>query len=241
MKSNKGSILVALWVGTVVVGLAAFSLSKTKWFHGDTKRANEAKETTVELVAAKNAQASAAVSYLEIIGETNQEAPDSKQKVVISQLVNPAIGYLGVAGDLKKRVEALAIKNAVLEGKLALATSLTNDALGRANDAIERATKAEDAKKSADDELARVAAERVGAEKARFVYFAAIGFLVVIYLYTKLTHIGPGAVAELVSDLKNSTGPVAVADKFGDLHIPAVDAVTSRLQQKITRFWSKFV
>lgn len=229
--NQRGEALTIVLVAIVAIGAGAFGLSKTKWFHGDTKRANQASETTTALVEATTKQGAVAAASVVKIGEANSTAPDSPEKSFIGREVPVALASLPKP-DPEALLAAERRKVAVMEGRLAEASSLYGDALKRADMLEKERTEALQAKREADAELQRVAAERLGAEKQAFWMWCGIGALVALYLWTKLTHLSPAALAEAVSDIKNGPGEEHHA-------IRALDGVTSRFQQSMVRLTRK--
>jgi hypothetical protein len=133
--------------------------------------------------------------------------------------------------DAQKLIEAAERKAAVLSGQLAKVEQLYGDAFKRADELQRQATQAIAAKRASDAELERVAAERLGAEKTsnRMIIIAVVCGL--LYVYTKLTHLGPGAISEMASDMRKQGQAAGLI---------ALDGVTSRLQQSMVRLISKF-
>ncbi len=229
MKTNNAGVAPLVYVAVVaVIGLGAV-LFKPKFLHGDTRRAEESAKTTEALLASQKKLSATAAASVVMIGEANTVAPDSPAKNFIAREVPVALSTLE-APDPTALIEAEKRKNAVLQGKIDLIERLYGDqakvaeSLRRENAAVLAAKRASDA------ELAQVAAERLGAEKtaARWLFVAVA--CVLLYLYTKLTHLGPGAIAEAVSDMRKQGATAGIS---------ALDGVTSRIQQKMVRLINK--
>lgn len=206
----------------VVLGLLGFGgvFVKTKFFNGDAKRAKAAQQTTAELVASKDAQSAAAAASVTKIVEANATAPASWQQEFIGLEGAVALNYLRKP-DPMALARAEARRRAVAEGERDEARRLYAAENVRATEADRRATAALVAKGKVDDELARVAAERQGAEMTRNVVILLFLLATAGWLWVKFTHLSPGAVAELRNDLA-SVSPHALG---------ALDGITSRLQQ----------
>lgn len=227
MKSNQG---FAAWVVIGVcalLGVGAFGLSKTKLFHGESKRAETSTQTTENLIKATDNQGAAAAAYVATIGATNAGAPDSKEKTAIAGLVPVALSYLP-APDPAKLLEAEKLKNAYLTGQLTLANSLTASALSDAATARKETLRAISAKRASDLALEEAAAEARGAEQQAFWLILAVVAALGLYVYTKLTHASPWALAKAVNDMRQGTGETNPS-------IAALDGATTPLQQFMIR------
>ena len=212
----------------VVVGVGGLILTGAwvwpKWFNGDAKRAKEAARTTAELVAAKDAQSAQAAASVTKIVEANATAPAGWQQEFIALEGPVALSYLQKP-DPMALARAEARRRAVAEGERDEARRLYALEAGKAADADRRTTAALVAKGKVDDELARVAAERVGAEQTRNIVILIAVLVGAGWLWTKFTHLSPSAVAELRNDLA-AVSPHALG---------ALDTVTSRLQQSFAK------
>ncbi len=220
-KRTAGFALVELVVVLAVLLGVVFS---PKLFNGDANRAKQSKETTHELVGAKDAQGAAAAASVTTMIEANATAPDSPEKEFIGLEGPVALSYLPKADPLAL-ARSQARKAAILQGQRDEARRLYADERARADKADQRTLQAVAAKGRSDDELARVAAEREGAQTQRNLFFLLAVLLFVGWCYVKFTHLSPAAVAELRKDL-GSVAPDAVQ---------ALDGVASRLQQALSR------
>lgn len=228
---QRGEALTIVLLAIVLIGGGAIGLSKTKWFHGDTKRANKATDTTTALVEATAKQGAVAAASVVKIGEANATAPESPEKSFIAREVPVALASLPKP-DPEALLQAERRKVAVMEGRLAEASNLYGDALKRADQLERERAAALAAKLKADVELQRVAAERLGAEKQAFWAFCLVGAIALLYIYTKLSHLSPSALAEAVRDMKGGAGEANPA-------VAALDGVTTRFQQSIIRTINK--
>jgi len=222
LKTKAFTLVEILVVVALLGGGAAWIIPK--WFNGDSRRAKKAAETTAELVAAKDAQSAQAAASVTKIIEANATAPASWQQEFIALEGPVALGFLQKPDPLAL-ARAEARRRAVAEGERDEARRLYALENQRAADAVRRATAALVAKGKSDDELARVAAERAGAESTRNLCIALVVLVGAGWAWTKITHLSPSAVAELRNDL-HQAAPQA-------LHV--LDGVTSRIQQSLAR------
>lgn len=222
MKTKAFTLVEILVVVALLGGGAAWVWPK--WFNGDAKRAKQAAATTAALVAAKDAQSAQAAASVTKMVEANTTAPESWQKEFIGLEGAVALSFLQKPDPLAL-ARAEARRRAVAEGERDEARRLYALEASKAADADRRTTAALVAKGKADDELARVAAEKAGAESTRNVFIALFVLAGAAYGWVKLTHLAPDAVAELRADL-NAAAPQA-------LHV--LDGVTSRMQQSFAK------
>lgn len=229
MKNSQRGIAGIVVIAAIAILGGGLVMFKPKWLHGDSKRAAEAARTTEALVDSQKKLSATAAASVVMIGEANAVAPDSPAKNFIAREVPVALSTLE-APDPTALIEAEKRKNAVLQGKIDVIERLYGDQ-AKVADALRRENAAVlAAKRASDAELAQVAAERLGAEKtaARWLFVAAA--CVVLYLYTKFTHLGPGAIAEAVADMRKQGATAGIT---------ALDGVTSRIQQKMVRIINK--
>ncbi len=229
MKPNSAGVAPLVYVAVLaIIGLGAI-LFKPKWLHGDSQRAAESAKTTQALVDSQKKLSATAAASIVTIGEAAASSPDSREKEFIIREVPVALSTLE-APDPTALIEAEKRKNAVLQGKIDVIDRLYGDQ-AKVADSLRRENAAVlAAKRASDAELAQVAAERLGAEKtaARWLFVAVA--CVILYLYVKITHVGPGALAEAVSDMRKQGATSGIT---------ALDGVTSRIQQKMVRIINK--
>lgn len=210
-----------------LLGVGGWGLSKMRFFHGESKRADVSTKTTEELLAAQNAQGAAAAAYAQTAGEVVSTLPESREKDYLGRALGISLSYLPKP-DPQKIIEAQNLKIAVLSGQLELANKLTGDALTRAEAADRRTAQAISSKRASDLALQESAAEARGAEQQAFWLTILVVAALALWLYTKVTHVSPGALASAVADMRNGTNEPNTA-------IAALDSITTPLQQQMVR------
>jgi hypothetical protein len=231
LRNIRGAIPLIYVIGIAVLGLGGWGLSKTKWFHGESKRAATSTETTNTLLTVNASQDGKAAAVFTKIGETNAHAPDSPEKRVISRFVPIGLSLTG-APDAAFLLELEKLKVATLTGKLDQVDKINATLMQDAAETQKALARAISAKRASDMALEQAAAEARGAQQQAFwltlVAIAAGG----LYVYTKLTHTSPWALAKAVVDIKQGTGEANPA-------IAALDGVTTPLQQLMVKIHTK--
>lgn len=224
MKANiRGEAATIILLAVVLLGGGAWGLSKTKWFHKGTKRAQTSTETTQQLVAASEAQSSKAAAVFQKIGETNAEAPVSPQQRVIARFVPIGLSFSG-APDPAFLLELEKLKVAELTGKLAQADKIAGTLMLDAAAARQDLARAIAAKRASDLALEQAAAHARGAEQQAFWFMLVAGTCAALYVWTKLSHISPLSLSAAVRDIRTGTGETNPA-------IAALDANVTPFQQ----------
>lgn len=223
IKSNRGETTLLILLAVVLFGGGAWGLSKTKWFHGESKRAKSSTDTTAALVATTDAQGAAAAAVLTKIGEANTTAPDSRERDFIARAVPIGLGYLP-APDPQKLLELERLKVAVLTGQLATATTLNDNLLADGARLRRDYAAALAAKRASDLALEQAAAETRGAEQQAFWLTLVAGAAGLLYLWTKLSHVSPVSLSRFVEDHRNGTAEA-------DPAIAALDGAITPFQQ----------
>lgn len=227
--NNHRAVAPVVIVAVLAVTALGAVFFKPKWLHGDSKRADQSTQTTENLIAAQNKLSATAAASVAVIGQANAAAPDSPAKNFIAREVPVALAILQPP-DPRALLEAEKRKNAVLEGKIELAEKLYGDQSKIAESLRRENAAALAAKRASDQELQRVAAERLAADRTSSRWMVVAIVCIGLYLYVKLTHLGPGAIAEMASDMKKQGVSKGIV---------ALDNVTSRLQQRMVRFISR--
>lgn len=233
MKTRAAIPVLLLWLlGALGVGLF---VAKPKFLDKDSRKAATSVATTTALVDASTLRGAFAAASVTAMVEANVAAPDSPARNFIAQEGKVALANLP-APDPQALIDAEKRKNAVLEGKLELTTQLYEKALHQADGNASALARALAAKRGSDQALVQEAAERLGASRqARIAALVAICCLA-LWLYVKLTHLSPGAVAQAVVDMRAQAAGTAPA---ANPSVNALDGVTSRLQQGIIHFLAR--
>ena len=226
-KSIRGAAALIVLGVLVLLGGGGYFAVKKGIFNGDTHRANESAKTTEELLASTKAQGAAAAAYVGVQGDVIGTLPDSKEKDFLNRSNGIILSYLP-AQDPKKVIEAQNLKIAVLTGQVELANSMTRNALQRADEADQRTARAISSKRSSDRDLQEAAAETRGANAQAFLFTCIAIAIGALYLYTKVTHVSPGSLSKIVTDIRSGSGET-------DPAIVAIDTYTNGLQQMMTK------
>jgi hypothetical protein len=215
----------------VVVVLAALGLTayvaKPKIFHGETRRAEAAAVATKKVEDATDRQSAVAAASVVKIGEANAAAPASPAKDFIAREVPVALASLP-APDAQALLEAERRKSAVMEGRAVEAESLYVAALKRANALGQEKAEAIRQAERANVDLLNAAAAHRAAEQERNGFVLVAVACAALYVYVKITHVSPGALAEAVRDIKANVHP-----------IQALDSVMTRTQQGVVKVINK--
>ena len=240
LKSCRGGGPLIYVVVAGVLALAAF-MFKPRALDGDSRRADasvaaskdveKAHDDKDKAVKQKSSEAAASVEVMSSVIAVLPESPEKtflveEGKVVKSKLEPP---------DPMELLAAEKRKVAILTGQVeeghrlyALAFQHTKELEEKLSAADAKIAEKEAQREAVDLKLQQTASERLGAERQRNQILVALAVLVVLYLYTKVTHLSPNALAEAVKDIKGGTPGVQ-----------ALDSVTTRTQQAIARFIQK--
>jgi hypothetical protein len=222
-----GAAALVVLLVAVVLSAAGLWVVKPKALHGETRRAEASTVATERLEQANNKQGAEAAASVTKIGEAAATAPESPEKTFITREVPVALAKLP-APDPQALIEAEKRKTAVMEGRLVEASKLYDSALKRASTLEKERDAALTARRKADADLNETAAAHRAAEQQRNAFILVASVCAALYGYTKLTHFSPGALAEVVTDVKNGVHPIT-----------AIDTVASRLQQRMVNFLAK--
>ncbi len=203
MNRGAASLLV---IGIIaLLGVGGWGLSKTRWFHGESKRAKTSTDTTNTLISAQNSQGGSAAAYVQTMGDVVSTLPESREKQFLGRAGQIALSYLPQA-DPQKLLEAERLKVAFLTGQLELAQTLTQNALQDSGKAKQELTRAIAAKRASDLALEQAAAEARGAEQAQFWMMCIAIAAVILWLWVKITHPSPLAISRAVQDMRTGSG-----------------------------------
>jgi hypothetical protein len=209
--TNRGEVTLVVLAIVAVLGLGGWGLSKTKWFHRDTKRAAASSNTTAALVAATDERSAKAAAVFTKIAETNAEAPTSPQQRVIARFAPIGLSLTG-APDPAFLLELERLKVAELTGRLAQANALNTEILGDTARLQHDYARALAAKRASDLALEQAAAAQRGAEQQAFWFMLVAGAAAALYIWTKLSHVSPLSLSAAVRDLRTGTRePDAIA------------------------------
>jgi hypothetical protein len=219
---DRGEATTVVILVVALLGLGGWGLSKTKWFHRESKRAATSTETTAALVATTDERAAKAAAVLTKIGETNAEAPASPQQRVIARFVPIGLSLTGEP-DPAFLLDLERLKVAELTGRLAQANALNTEILGDTARLRQDYARALAAKRASDLALEQAAAAARAAEQQAFWFMLLAGVAVVLYLWTKLSHVSPLSLSAFARDIRTGARePDAIA---------ALDANTTPFQQ----------
>lgn len=243
MKYNNRGIAPLLVVGYIaVVGVLGFlAFKKPKALDGASRTAaastvatanvNNAHNEEVDSLKNKSSSAAAGVATIAKVAGT---LPDTPAK----QAIENEAGIVQSKLETPNPAELLAAErraNAILTGNLQESRRLNELAYKDSAKLRERtiaaeakSAKAEAARDAIDLKLGEAAAKALGAEQASNRWKIGLAAVALLYLYTKFTHLSPAAMAEAVADIKK-----------GKEGLAAIDGVTTRLQQQLSRFWQK--
>jgi hypothetical protein len=210
----------------VVLALLAVGFLKAPdLFDRDGKRAEESQEATEQLIKAQEKQgASVAASVVEI-GTANTMAPESPAKAFITREVPLTLSQLPTP-DAMALNAAEQRRLAVMEGRLQEANQLYLGAHERADRLAKELTLAVEARRQADVALIEAAAAKRAAEKQRVIIIFIAVCLFGLWVYAKLTGLGPRALGQIAADIRSGSHPIAALDS----HVP--DWLKSRVRRE---------
>jgi hypothetical protein len=207
----RGEAATAVILLVALLGLGGWGLSKTKWFHRDSKRAAASTATTEALVTTQDERSAKAAAVLTKIGETNAEAPASPQQRVIARFVPIGLSLTGEP-DPAFLLDLERLKVAELTGRLAQANAINTEILGDTARLRQDYARALAAKRASDLALEQAAAAARAAEQQQFMFMCVAIGVGALYLWTKLSHVSPFSLSAAVRDLRTGARePDAIA------------------------------
>jgi hypothetical protein len=224
---NRGTGLVEVIVALVALA-GGFLLAKPKLLDGDSRRASKSTETTQALIEKQDERGATAAAYVVKMDEVVGTMPESPEKSFLGQAADITLANLPQA-NARALIEAERLKNAVLTGQVREARALYEAALNKSETLTRDLERAVAAKRRSDLALEQAAAERLGAERTRNQMILVAALAVGLFLYVKLTHLSPGALATAVNDIRRDH-----ADP-----ITALDSVATRTQQSAINFLAR--
>ncbi len=242
MKKNyKGAVQLVVIGLIALAGACGFLAFKPKKLDGASRNAAASQNATASVNAAHEAElqalkdkSSSAAAGVAVVGRVAGAMPDTPvRSAIVSE-----VGIVQSKLEPPNPIELLAAEKrakAFLSGQLEeahqLVTSAYQDSAAlrdKLSAAEAKTAKAEAAREVIDLKLSEAAAKALGAEQASNRWKLGLAALAILYLYTKATHLSPGAIAEAAADIKKGTNGLV-----------ALDGVTTRLQQSLTRAWQK--
>jgi len=224
---NRGAVGLVVVLAVAVVAVVGTWVAKPKILDGASKRAAASTEATANLEKVTQHKDALAAASITKIGEANANAPESKEKNFITREILVALGLLP-APDSQGLIDVEKRKVAVLEGNVAAINVLYDKALKESEKVKHERDLALAARQRADLDLETAAAEQLGAQRQRNQILLLAALAIGLFLYVKITHFSPGAMADVVNDIRNDVHPIT-----------AIDGAASRLQQKIVNFLAR--
>lgn len=227
-KSQRGEIATGtILLICAVLGVGGWFVSKTKWFHGESKRAETSKTATAKVEtatakvdAAADAQGSSAAAGVAVIGRANAEAPDSPSKNFIAQEV-PAVLAKLPSPDPVALLEAEKRRSAVMEGRVAEARELYAAEAKRAatlqqerDTAIAERNAAMEFRRQADAALAEAAAVHRADEQRQVILTIVAALAAAAWGYSRLFGVSLGNVGRMAADIRSGVPPIHAIDTY---------------------------
>jgi hypothetical protein len=236
-RNSKGIAPLVVIGALALIGAVGLWVAKPKALHDETRRADQSEQASVEVkaahekeVAALNHKSAEAAASAQVMADVTASLPATTEKKFLIEEGKVMASKLE-APDPAELLRAEQRKNAVLSGKVAEAESLYSEALKHSAklsddlaDAEAKTAKAQAARDEVDRALAETAALHRGMERQRNMTLLGLALLAALYLWTKLSHLSPSALAEATADIHKGKDAIA-----------ALDGVASRFQQKLTR------
>lgn len=241
MKHNTRGVAPLLVVGYIaVVGVLGFLAFKPKALDGASRNAaasttasaavNAAHDEEVNALKNRSSSAAAGVTTINKLAGTlpntpTKQAIQNEAEITLTKQETP---------DPNELLKAERRANAILTGNLQESRRLNDLAYQDSVKLTERtiaaeakAAKAESERSAIDLRLEQTAAKALGAEQANNRWKIAVAALVVLYLWTKFSHLSYGSLAEIAADIKR-----------GKDGLTSLDNATTPIQQKLSRIWT---
>ncbi len=256
---NPRSAFTTIEVVVVVALLGALGLmvAKPKFLSGESRRADQSRQATQQVVQAQakveDAQAkidetakqrsSTAAASVTTMVKAAEEAPKSPHSAFIAKEGRLALTYLDPA-DPAALLASEQRYSAFLEGKVELIQTLYSDAYKESKELATKLEAEKKAKAEAEAKLADAMAQRAAIDQKLIVKAAehlaterqrnmAILVAVVIgglWLWAKLTHFSPFQMKNAVLDIQNGVQPIV-----------ALDTNATPLQQRIVNLLTRIL
>lgn len=240
MKYNNRGVAPLLVVAyAAIVGVLGFLAFKPKALDGASRNAAASTAATTNVNTAHNEEvnslknkSSSAAAGVATIAKVAGTLPDTLSK----QAIQNEAGIVQSKLETPDPIELLAAErraNAILMGNLEESRRLNDLAYkdsaelrDRTIAAEAKTAKAEAVRDAIDLKLGEAAAKALGAEQANNRWKITLAAVAILYLWTKFSHVSYGAIAEAAHDIKQ-----------GKAGVEALDAVTTRFQQKLSKLW----
>lgn len=210
MKSTKATAVIEVLVVLAVLGMATW-LIKPKALDGDSRRAKQNIEATTKADEALQKQGATAAAKVTTVKEVVEGMPPTRETEFSSKELGSALDNLPKP-DPDERFKSLERKLAVLSGDVKRTNELyeqdrkENRKLQSERDA---AIKERD---EAQQKIAQVAAERLGAERQRNAALVGIVLLAVAVGYLKFFGINRTTLGRMAADIRAGTDPIQAFD-----------------------------
>lgn len=225
-RNTRGSVLLLILLGLSLLGGGIYVL-KPKVFHGETKRAEAAKDATTAVVqttqqvdAAEKARSASASASVSTILKANSLAPDSPAKNFIGQEGPVALSKME-SPDPMALLAAELRRSAVMEGRVDEARTLYEQetkktaSLQHERDvALAARDVAQQKQRDANEALAEAAAVHRAAEQQRAVLIVMVVAALLLWGYTKLTHLSPASLGVFATRVRDGENPINVLSEM---------------------------
>lgn len=223
MKSIRAfATLLALGI-IALIGAGSYGAIHFGLFSGESKRAKVNNETTEKLLDTNATKDAKAGSVFQAIGNTNSRAPDSPQKRVIARFSLIGLSLTGAPDD-GFLLELEKLEKAEIQGKLDQAEKINAVIMNDTAEMRRELARAIADKRASDVKIQQAADKDAARDGDEFILFCVAIAAAALWLYTKITHVSPGSLARIVSDIRSGTAETNPA-------LQSIDALTSPLQQ----------
>ena len=226
VKSQRAFATLIILGVVALLGVGTYGAIHFGLFSGESKRAKTGTQTTETLVAVNNQQDAKAGAVFAKIGDTNAEAPDSPQKKVIARFVPIGLSLTGEP-DAAFMLELEKLKSATLQGRIDQADKINADIMKDTAQLRRELAAAVAAKRASDLAIQQAADKDAARDGDMFILICITVAAIGLFLYVKITHASPGALARIVTDLRSG----AVESPA----VAAVDGATTPLQQMMVK------
>jgi hypothetical protein len=189
-----------------VIGAVLYFVAPTL-LPGASRRAEQSRKTTEQVIDAKNDVAAAQTASASVIGRAMQDVPDSPASSFVRNEI-PIMLARGPAPDVAELINAEKRRVAFMEGKLDEQRRLTELALRDVKALTARVEKAEADKRHVDQALAEAAAS----ERARTFQALGAGFVALLvcaaYVWLRFNSVSLPSIGRLAADIRQGVNPL---------------------------------